>query len=159
MTSPMKPFPRSISSRGGFSLIEVTMAMGVLFFAAISMLGLLSVAAGVSQKATSVDLARRVSARIFGDVAQAGLSMGSSNAFFDIDGNEVAETDADRVFETWYSILPGSLPGSSVPGFRRVVVQVFHNPGRVTIGPGASGLVVAPRPEMEVASFQFHLRQ
>lgn len=140
---------------GGFSLIEVTFAIGVLYFAAISIFGLLSVAAGITQKSISTELARRISTEIFGDMTQSGTVPLNPTTYFDMDGREVSS--ADRVFEAWHTILPCELPGSTQSVLQRVVVQVFVNPSKEPLVRGASGLVEAPRPGMEVATFQFHL--
>ncbi len=99
----IKPVPRK--SKGGFSLVEVTLAIGVIAIALIPMLGLIPTGLGSFDSALKQSAAREIADRITADIRQtnpdelATLYGGQGQERqFDNQANPVSPSDASGVF-------------------------------------------------------------
>lgn len=107
---------RSAAGRGGFSLVEVTMAMGLVAFCLVAMLGVLPV--GLAQERRSLDqlTASQVLAAVGNDFQIGGngtgetaqyripVGVGSDGSFFVDQSFQYTSQAADAEHQVWYRI-------------------------------------------------------
>jgi uncharacterized protein (TIGR02598 family) len=72
---PIKSFRRRPVRRGGFSLIEVTMAIAVIAIAMVALIGLLPAGMSVYQKATATSAATQIFEKVLADARQTDFSV------------------------------------------------------------------------------------
>jgi uncharacterized protein (TIGR02598 family) len=158
---------RRIRSRSGFSLIEVTLALGIMAFAAVAIMGLLPIGLTASQRSTSTTAAARLAAEVQSELQQVGLSSFATNTTaFDADGRLVRDmngatvpgTTTPPVYDVYRAVQMCPLPGTNAGTLQRVVVQVVKNPSQQTLARGPDGLVTVPV-GLEERSYQFHVVQ
>lgn len=144
------------SRQSGFSLIEVTIAIGVLAFAAVSILGLIPNGLATGMRSHQTMIASRLAAEVQSELQQVGLaSLPTDTTFFDVDGR-VATNSSTAVFEVYRTIEDCPVPGATSPKLKRVVVQVVKNPARTSLTRAAGGLVTVP-PGLEERTYRFHV--
>jgi len=106
------------SSRRGFSLVETALALGVISFALISLLGLLPSGLHTFRKAMDCTLQTEMTQVLVGKVKQTsytGLSQLSAQSYyFDDYGNLVTSTDTTATYVATVSVNSSvTLPSSS----------------------------------------------
>src|SRR6476646_4219948 len=95
---------KKLSSAGAFSLIEVTLAIGIASFCLIAVFGLVPVAALTNRNATSQTVATNMMATVMADLratpkanatsAQFGITFGTcKKLYFDSEGQVVVTSD------------------------------------------------------------------
>lgn len=129
------------NAEAGFSLMEVTISLGIVGLVAIPLIGMLSV--GLTSNRSSAD--RAVVSQI---VDQMGREVEQSNfsslptvfpaAWFDEQGVRVDDDDPVRVFTSRVQVHKGAeMPVSggvlATPGLARVLVDVAPNPGGLPV--------------------------
>ena len=141
-----------------FSLVEVTLAIGIMGFAFVAIIGLVPVGLGNFRQTKNVSVASDISARILSELQDtpftqligattAGQSWsltkpdGTTLRYFDDQGTETTSTDSAVVYEVnvyVYNapafVVPGrptSLPQN--PALTSVTVQVAYDPGNLTL--------------------------
>lgn len=153
MFSPSTLLARKIrASQAGFSLVEVVLAVGVVAFAFVAILGLIP--AGLSQfrQAMDISVCSQISQRIIMEAQQTEFDVLVANAgtaqfrYFDEQGNEVPVTDAakenpaalsaDQKLLTVYHVNTRIRPATSLPGavattptIATLTIEVAFNPG------------------------------
>lgn len=123
-----------------FSLIEVTLAIGIVAFAFIPILGMLPTGLGVFRNAMNVSVSAQIAQRLVSEAQQsdfdalvpyagnslAGVTLGGSEGkqffalplrYFDDQGNEVAATNPSKIVYT--ARVRGSLPGKIDPSVHK----------------------------------------
>jgi len=140
-----------------FSLVEVALAIGLLAFAGIAVLGFLPTALNVA-RSTSIDaVSSTIAANVKADLQQVELhGSGISLRYFDLAGLEVPASSADAVIQAYRSektqVLPGLVPNS----LKRVSIQVLHNPGKTSVPVDADGWATVP-PALTSKTFRFYV--
>ena len=90
----IKP-PGQKGSEGGFSLVEVVIAIGLASFALMALLGLLPVGLSTYKQSVSSTMGAQIVQRIFTDAQIASLSnLQNTNRFFDEQGTELTSSNA-----------------------------------------------------------------
>ena len=135
--SPPKHHPPA----SGFSLMEVTISLGIVGIVAIPLIGMLS--AGLTSNRSSADRAvvSQIVDQVGREVEQSDFSALPAEfpiAWFDEQGVRVEPNDPMRIFTTRIRVLTGAeMPVSggvlASPGLARVVVDVAANPGNVSV--------------------------
>lgn len=131
----------SLLSGGGFSLVEVTIAMGIVSFALVTLLGVVPVGLIATQDAMRQTARSQIIKQISSDLgmmpfAKLGNYLGS-NQYYDYNGCRSVGTN-ERIFvATMTKALP-SYPGSSnLSGlderFKRVVVTIRRAEGSTNV--------------------------
>jgi len=144
--------------KGGFSLVEVTIAMGVMAFAAIAILGIIPNGLAAATRSSQTTIAARLASEVQSEIQQVGLAAFPTNeTYFDGDGKILANTSG-AVYYVYRSVQDCPLPGASAGSFKRVVVQVVKNPAGQTFPLDATGLRTIPS-GMDERTFQFHVLQ
>lgn len=140
------------ASCAAFSLVEVTIAIGIVAFAFVAILGLLPTGMTVFRQSINTTVTSQIAQRIINDARQTdfdelikdagnstitGSNMTGRKAerYFDDQGNELAATDRGKSI---YSVntritpetpLPSVGSNSDVPHLATVTIQVANNPG------------------------------
>jgi uncharacterized protein (TIGR02598 family) len=158
------PYMKS-QNASGFSLIEVTIALGILAFVAVSVLGLIPTGLASAQRSGHATVATRLAAEVQAELQQVGLASFSTNTTaFDVDGRIVLDLNGATVsttppvYDVYRTVQACPLPGASTGTLQRIVVQVVKNPGRQSLSRGADQLVTVPT-GLEERSYQFHVVQ
>jgi len=90
------------SARRGFSLVEVVLALGVLSFAMLPMMGLIGSSLQSYRRAINDTVSRQIMTQLAGNAQQARLSnlqaQPSVTSYFDFEGNPVEPNDSLRVY-------------------------------------------------------------
>ena len=140
--------------RGGFSLVEITMAIGIVSFAFVAVLGLLPSGLNTFRKAMDASVSSQIFQRVINEAQQTDFNTlvatplpdDIAYTYYDDQGNKVDATDKAKA-TTIYSVktrvqvsttLPGS--GSGNTDLATVTVQIANNPGHATLTTGANGL-------------------
>ncbi len=127
---------------GGFSLVEVVMAMGVVSLVLVPVLGLL--ACGLHTFGDSVDSVTisNIAQQVFASNQESGTQAASSTNYFDFQGNQLikAPTATTPPANTLYWAMSVATPQTSLPGapspntyLITVKVVVARNPNGVAI--------------------------
>lgn len=145
---------------GGFSLIEVTIAMGVMAFAAIAILGIIPNGLTAATRSSQTTIAARLASEVQSEIQQVGFASFSTNAtnttYFDGDG-KILTNNTGAVYDVYRSVEDCTLPGASAGSFKKVIVQVVKNPAGQTFPVDATtGLRTIPS-GMDERTFQFHV--
>jgi uncharacterized protein (TIGR02598 family) len=148
-TEPVEPSPPSASRpvsggpiprhRGGFSLIEVALAIGITSFALLAIVGLLPVGTSTFRQAIDTAVTAQIAQRIVNDAQQtdfdtlnANLANGIPDRYFDDQGNEVLPA-AGYIYQirvTGLSVT-GLPANASSNNLATLQIKVAFNPGRV----------------------------
>lgn len=136
---------RRLSLNQGFSLIEVTMALGIVAFAFTSLLGLLPLGLNIFRDAMETSVTSRIFQRIGGDLQQSDfdtLSAASQQVrYFDEQGNELSSTKGSIYWAKAQVFSGADLPGTSNnTDLSRVLIQIARNPSGITVPEDAQGL-------------------
>jgi uncharacterized protein (TIGR02598 family) len=154
----IKPrFMNRLKTRKAFSLVEVTIAMGVMAFAATTILALIPNGLTAASRSSHATVAARLAAEVQSEIQQVGLaSFPTDTTYFDADG-KILPNSTGAVYDVYRSVEDCTLPGAGAASFKKVIVQVVKNPGRLALSADAStGLVTLP-PGMDERTFQFHV--
>ncbi|MFA6176834.1 MAG: hypothetical protein WC765_09690 [Phycisphaerae bacterium] len=139
----------------GFSLIEVVIALGIMSFTGVVILGLLATGQAASQQSTTVTIASRLAVEVQAELQEAGTTSWPTNTTY-FDGEGRVSSEQNRIYEVWRTVQNGSLPGTNSSPFKRAVVQILKNPAHTYLQRGTNGLVVVP-PQIDERSFLFHV--
>jgi uncharacterized protein (TIGR02598 family) len=138
-------------TRGGFSLIEIALAIGVLSFGMLATVGILPVGMTTFHQAIDSSIGSQVVQRVVNDARQTDFQTlitdpGTQEVYpstgvkpfryFDFQGNEITSSGA-YVYEVNTRIAPQTtLPNSGgVASLATVTVQIANNPGHQTLQP------------------------
>jgi len=157
---PSSPACRPIRCAGlarqGFSLIEVTLALGIMAFAGLAILGLLSTGQSLAARSADMTVTSRLAVEVQAELQEAGVTTWSTNTtYFDGEGRV---TDASgRIYEVCRTVLDSRLPGTNALPLKSVVVQIFKNPGGAVLSRGSNGLISGPNNNIDERTYLFHV--
>lgn len=149
--------------RKGFSLVEVVMALGIISFAFISLLGMLPLGLGTFRSAMDTSLSSHILQQIssqvqatdFDDLAE----LADTSFAFDDQGNKVSDSSPSTIYNVRIVLVQSGsqtqteLPGAISANLATLSVQIASNPGRQTLTSDAStGLWVAT-PGVNIATY------
>ncbi|XHR31170.1 MAG: Verru_Chthon cassette protein B [Chthoniobacteraceae bacterium] len=130
---PQKHWPRG---KRGFTLIEITLALGIVSFAFIGLLGLLPAGLQTFRSAVDTSVRSQIIQRICSDAMQADFDTLISNPpadrYFDDQGNEIAQQRSMyqvRVQIGSSTDLPSSLETNA--NLATVQILIANNPAHV----------------------------
>lgn len=142
----------------GFSLVEITMAIGIVSFAFVSVLGLLPAGLNTFRKAMDTSVTSQIFQRVVSDVQQTDFSVLTSDSnvtvqksnviYFDDQGNKLGEkitiSNADKLKAIYHVKIrvqvATSLPGTQTQSadLATVTIQIANNPGNLILAAGDS---------------------
>jgi len=149
----------------GFSLTEITVALGAISFAILPLIGMLSGGLTLFGETIDQSVSRQIVQRIASDAQQADFgnltASGNTTArWFDAEGLEVSATDPMRSYEARLQITrPATVPGeggtpgpeagtSSVEDLARIAILISFRPA------GAAAI-----PERTITQFTYVTRK
>lgn len=123
------------------------MAIGIVSFAFVGVLGLIPTGLNASRQAMDVSVGSQIAQRVINEAQQTDFSVltsatGTNPRYFDEQGNEVTAADPHVIYWVNTQIKPAtSIPCTSGTNgsLATVTIQVANNPGKRTINPGNSG--------------------
>ena len=145
MISPGRFFTQNIRLRA-FSLVEVTMALGIAAFAFTALLGMLPIGLNLFRTATDSSVTTRIVQKISGDLQQTdfdSLSQSGNQTFYFDEQGTTRKSKDNAIYWAQVQIVPTTkLPGaSSQPSsdLARVVIQVARNPNGTAFSQASDG--------------------
>ncbi len=140
--------------------MEVTLALGIMGFALISLLGLLPLGLSTFHSATVNSTGTQIAQRLLNEAQQTDFDQLVANAqtirYFDDQGDELTPANkAQAIYNTNVVVVQGvTLPGASSanPNLATVFVQVADDPGSVPVTSDANKHWIAP-PGMTISSY------
>lgn len=109
-----RSIPPTLSSRA-FTLVEVTMALGIASFAILSMLGIMVVGLNTMRGAIDTTVQAQIVQQVVGSLKQANFSTLSTNAWswkYD-DRGVVVKTDDAKVYSASVQVANATLSGGT----------------------------------------------
>lgn len=145
--------------RSGFSLTEVCLSLGILAFALVAVMSLLSTGAGNLSRTLDSERTSQVQRQILAEVRQQAYSANAQtyHYYFTAEGTAVAEGTPGVVFRADVTVKPAAaLPGggaSDTAPLSTVTVAVYRAPGGNPVGAAvAQSVSVVSCREMASAS-------
>ena len=122
--------PQHRRIRRAFSLVEVVIALGLISFVLVGLLGLMLAGLGVmrdaSDESSSVMIAKKLVAEIGQNSLDDILSSTFSDRWFDAEGQEVTATDP---FVVYRATASAELNSGSPDSLGKIIVSVRHHAG------------------------------
>lgn len=111
-------FPRGERPSSGFSLVEVTIALGIVAFSLLALVGSLPVGLRTTRDAQDQTTRVRILRQVAGEAAQIPYSqlgdfIAAGPRYFDNDGTAQSAADGDSRYEVSLDQLSLSYPGSA----------------------------------------------
>ncbi len=135
---------------GGFSLVEVTLAIGIISFAFLSLLALLPVGLKSIDGAINMTVGSQIIQRIVDDAGQKDFDILKNDTtpmwrYFDDQGNEVPRSNSiySVVSRVIYPASRSGVGGVNSSNSLTLIVQVARNPGRKTLILNNNGFIEA----------------
>lgn len=159
MNSPLRIYIKSGRQSlppKAFSLVEVTIALGILAFVGVTILTLLPTALSSMQDTSMETISARIASQTAADLQQVALgSTASAMSRKEFDSEGVETTASQAVYRAFVSESPHVVPGASAGDLRRIAVQVVRDPSRrVNSVDAATGWATIP-PDVPSKTFQF----
>ncbi|XHR29495.1 MAG: Verru_Chthon cassette protein B [Chthoniobacteraceae bacterium] len=124
----------------GFSLVEVTMAIGVFGFAFAAIMGLIPMGLSTFRQAMDASVGTQICQRVINDIQQTDYDTLTGNSlddrYFDEAGNEVAKT-SKYIYQVKTVVSATTSAPNAEDTFlslATVLVQIASNPGHLTPG-------------------------
>ena len=153
------PLRKQVSA---FSLVETTLAIGVVAFALVAMLGLLPVGLTSFREAMDASTSSRILQRVSADLRQ-GSSVQAQQPilYFDEQGDETtaAASDGKRaLYHVNTLVQPAtSLPGGASSSLTTVTVEIVKNPQSVVVPRDPATLAFLAQPGMPVWRYPVYI--
>ncbi|MEI6071372.1 MAG: Verru_Chthon cassette protein B [Verrucomicrobiae bacterium] len=134
------PAPQKRSGRGGFSLVEVTLAIGIVAFAFLTILGLIPTGLRTFRGAIDTSVSGQIFQRIVNEAQQTDfdtlVATTQTTRYFDDQGNDVASA-GNWIYQVNTRILPSTdLPDGTAganANLATITVQIAKNPGNAAL--------------------------
>jgi uncharacterized protein (TIGR02598 family) len=134
---------RNVLERSGFSLVEVTLALGIVAFSMLTLLGLVPLGLTTFHKAINASVSSQIVQHVVTDFQQSdfsGLSQQNPILYFDDQANElnVATAGSTPPGAIYYvnvvvntpALMPGGTPSANLAS---VIIEIVSNPGNQTL--------------------------
>ena len=137
------------SRKAGFSLVEVTIAIGIVAFALVGVFGMLLTGWNTFRQAVDISMSGQLTDRVMNQAEQTDFNQLTNPAnlttpppsvstvyYFDDQGNQLSSA-VGAVYQVNEVVYPStSMPSSSTstanPNLATVVIQIAHNPANLT---------------------------
>lgn len=152
-----------------FSLVEVALALGIVAFALVGVIGLLPAGLNTFQKAMDTSVGSQILQRVVAEARQASYAdltepAVNSRKIFDLRFfNETGgQTDKEKA-TYWVQVVSNAasgIPGTAAnPDLARVTIDIVHNPGKRELQPDPSsgGLNPDPKNGIDVLRHSFYV--
>jgi uncharacterized protein (TIGR02598 family) len=114
-----------------FSLVEVTLALGIIAFAFVAIVGLIPVGLSTARDAMETSVRSQIVQRVVSDVKQTDLQdIDGGDLSFDDQANPVSVGNADKIYDVRVALANVVLPSAPANAdLQRVTITVVNNPG------------------------------
>ncbi len=133
MRSPRNGFPRHTErrfslSQGGFTLVEVTLALGIISFAFVAMFGLLPVGLNVSRQAIDTTIEAQIVQKLTSQALQTDFSQLSKLAsadpyYFSDEGKNATQTNS--LYKAGFSVATSTALSADVSTQKLATVSIY----------------------------------
>ncbi len=137
MTISLRSFPTPDARRSAFSLVEITLALGIISFALVSVMALMPLGMKNLRSAIDTTVSAQITQSLVAETQQTDFSeLETFTRSFDDQGQPLDQfTAAGALYDARVSVfqdveLPGSAPNGNVA---RIKVEVVANPGRKSL--------------------------
>ena len=147
----------SLQSRlSGFSLVEVTIALGIFAFAVLGLMGMLPIALQTHRDAKLDTVLAQIKQRLAAEVLLTdGANLANLSTIekkFDVEGRELASNapDIDIVYRAKIALQPFQVPGSTLASssLQRIVFYALQDPaGNLIADAPPNGSILVSRAE------------
>ena len=147
----------SLQSRlSGFSLVEVTIALGIFAFAVLGLMGMLPIALQTHRDAKLDTVLSQIKQRLAAEVLLTdGANLANLSTIekkFDVEGRELASNapDIDIVYRAKIALQPFQVPGSTLASssLQRIVFYALQDPaGNLISTAQPSGSILVSKAE------------
>lgn len=128
-------------SKKAFTLVELTIAIGVMGFALIAVVGVLPIGLSAHRKAVDSSVSSQIVQRVITDLQQANLNslgLGVNQLqvrYFDDQGIErLAATESGVIYHVAPGVIyPAPLSSGSAPNLAQVIIDIAYNPGNESL--------------------------
>ncbi len=143
-----------------FSLVEVTLALGIVAFSLVTLLGVMPMGLATFHKALETSGSWRIVQQVVTDVEQTDFSQLTTSStgvtqlglrYFDDQGNELSSATAPgavyqvNVVVNTTPVLSGGST-SAAPSLACLTIDIVTNPGRAALAYNSGSLTVVPDP-------------
>jgi uncharacterized protein (TIGR02598 family) len=159
---------RLARKRGAFTLVETTMALGILSFSLLTTMALIPIGMNTFRESMDRSVSSYIVQQITSDVRQSALTAGSGSIRrFDDQGNEVqadgtpSSGGSEAGYVYYVNVVPqfqSPIPGGQSSCLTTVTVEVVKNPGLKALQLDAAGLVVQA-PGLSISRYPFFVAQ
>lgn len=134
----MKRTPPSSTHRTGFSLVEVTIALGLVSFILVSLLALFSVGMQASRESANETLVSQITARTLALVQGSAMPVPDGDGeefFFDAMGErqEIASADTDTVYTVTVKAESTTAAGDASPFLVLLKTEITWPGGKTNV--------------------------
>lgn len=140
-----------------FTLIETTMAIGIVAFALIGVLGLMPAGMVTFQKAMDTSMSSHIVQQVVTDLQQGSfdaLTQQQPFRYFDDQGNRLSgATDAALYYVNTVVQSPAALPGGPSSNLASVTVEIVKNPSHRALQRDSATQAVVATPNLAVSRF------
>ncbi len=144
------------AAKRAFSLIETTLAIGIVAFAFVGILGLMPIGLTSFRKAMDMSTNSRIVQQVATDLQQGTNVLAQQPIlYFDEQGDRIASaTEADGTKALYYVnmvVAPSTtLPGGVSPDLATVTVEIVKNPENAALSRNPATLAVIEQPGQQV---------
>jgi uncharacterized protein (TIGR02598 family) len=140
---------RHVGGSSGFSLIEVTLALGIVAFSVITLVGLIPMGLTTFHKAVATSVSSQIVQQVVTDVQQTDFNqLLASNTqplrYFDDQGNELSSATAPGVVYNVNVVVntPVGLTGGNSSNLACLNIEIVSNPGHAALQKDAAQSIV-----------------
>jgi len=159
---PLFASPKSLRPLAAFSLIETTLAIGVVAFALVAMLGLMPVGLTSFRQAMDASTSSRIVQRVTSELRQgSNVAAQQPILYFDEQGDETTANGAAGKKALYYVntlVQPAtSLPGGVSSSLTTVTVEIVKNPTSEAVQRDPATLAFLAQPGMPVWRYPVYI--
>jgi len=155
------PFPRPVTkSPHGFSLVECALALGVVAFALVSIMGLMPLGLAAFSKAVDTSTGSRIVQQVVTDLQQSPtLPAQQPFRYFDVEGTRQASGSAQPgapapIYHVNTVVTSSSrLPGGEESNLATVLIEIAKNPKGETLERNSGTRKLVEKPGISIARF------
>jgi uncharacterized protein (TIGR02598 family) len=153
------------SGKSGFSLIETVIALGIVAFALVPMIGLMPFGLSAYRNAVDQTTGARIAQQIAGEYAVSSASLPQATTqkwrYFDVMGEETTGTapTSDTIYYVNVVTNSGTLPGDTAQTrpLTLISIEVCYDPAHQTPNLGASNDLVIKTAGQQIREYRFYV--
>jgi len=144
-----------IRRRHGFTLVECVLAIGVVAFALVSMVGLIPMGLTAFSQALDTSTSSRIVQQIVTDLQQsATLPPQQPLRYFDDEGFQQDTSSGQSLYHVNTVVVPSTrLPGGESSNLATVLIEIAKNPKGSALSRSPATLKLIETPEVTIARY------